>query len=81
MAAARERQARALLKTPPLPAERNELMGSWRLGDDQRPKVGGLGVVSGRAGLGAPGRGQAGAAGALQVNVERLGARQRPAAH
>lgn len=51
MTAARMRQARALLKTPPLPAERNGLLGSWRLSDGQRSKIG-LGVVTGRGGLG-----------------------------
>ena len=51
MTAARMARARALRKTPPLPAERNGLLGSWRLGDGQRSKIG-LGVVTGRAELG-----------------------------
>ncbi len=50
--AARMRQARALLKTPPLTAERNGLLGNWRLGDDQRPKAGAADVLTRRAGLG-----------------------------
>jgi hypothetical protein len=50
--AERERQRRALLKAPPLPAERNGLLGSWRLGDGQQSSVGGLGRESGRGGLG-----------------------------
>jgi hypothetical protein len=51
MAAARAARARALLKTPPLPAERNGLLGSWRLADGQRSKIG-QGVVTGRGELG-----------------------------
>jgi hypothetical protein len=34
--AERERQRRAALKQPPLPAERNGLLGSWRLDDGQQ---------------------------------------------
>ena len=49
--AARMARARALRKTPPLPAERNGLLGSWRLGDGQQSKIG-LGVVTGRGELG-----------------------------
>ncbi len=40
------------------------LLGSWRLGDDQRPKVGGLGVVEG-----APIAYRSGRRGARQVTV------------
>jgi hypothetical protein len=43
-----DRQRRALLKTPPLPAERNALLGSWRLDAGQRSTVGGPGQGSGR---------------------------------
>ena len=43
-----DRQRRALLKTPPLPAERNALLGSWRLDAGQRSAVGGPGQGSGR---------------------------------
>ncbi len=51
--AARMRQGRALLNTPPLPAERNGLLGNWRLGDGQRPKAGAADVLlNRRAGLG-----------------------------
>ncbi len=50
--AERERQRRALLKKPPLPAERNGLLGRWRLGEGQQSSVGGLGRGSGRGGLG-----------------------------
>jgi hypothetical protein len=47
-----ERQRRAMLKAPPLPAERNALLGNWRLADGQQSSVGGLGRGSGRGGLG-----------------------------
>jgi len=43
---ARMRQARALLKSPPLPAERNGLLGSWRLGDGQGSKAGAVDVLT-----------------------------------
>ncbi len=43
-----DQQRRALLKTPPLPAERNALLGSWRLDAGQRSAVGGPGQGSGR---------------------------------
>ena len=43
-----DRQRRALLKTAPLPAERNALLGSWRLDAGQRSAVGGPGQGSGR---------------------------------
>ena len=46
-----ERQRAALLKKPPVPAERNGLLGSWRLADDQRPSAGGLGRDAGSGGL------------------------------
>jgi hypothetical protein len=46
LTAARMRQAQALRKTPPLPAERNGLLGSWRLGDDQRSKAGAVDVLT-----------------------------------
>ena len=46
-----ERQRGALLKKPPVPAERNGLLGSWRLADGQRPGAGGLGRDAGSGGL------------------------------
>jgi hypothetical protein len=46
MTAARMRAAQALRKTPPLPAERNGLLGSWRLRDDQRSKAGAVDVLT-----------------------------------
>jgi hypothetical protein len=46
-----ERQRRALLNKPPLPAESNALLGSWRLADGQRSSAGGLGRDTGRGGL------------------------------
>ena len=49
--AAWERQRRALLDKPPLPAEGNALLGSWRLADGQRSRAGGLGRETGRGGL------------------------------
>jgi hypothetical protein len=49
--AERDRQRTALLKKPPLPAESNALLGSWRLGDGQRSSVGGLGRETGGNGL------------------------------
>lgn len=45
-------QRRALLATPPLPAERNTLLGTWRLGDDQRSSTGELGRETDSEGLG-----------------------------
>ncbi|MEQ1592906.1 MAG: hypothetical protein ABL892_11030 [Thiobacillaceae bacterium] len=46
LTAARMRQAQALRKTPPLPAERNGLLGSWRLRDDQLSKAGAVDVLT-----------------------------------
>jgi hypothetical protein len=46
LTAARMRAAQALRKTPPLPAERNGLLGSWRLRDDQRSKAGAVDVLT-----------------------------------
>ena len=46
LTAARMRAAQALRKTPRLPAERNGLLGSWRLGDDQRSKAGAVDVLT-----------------------------------
>jgi hypothetical protein len=46
LTAARMRRARALLKTPPLPPERNGLLGSWRLRDNQRPMTGAVDVLT-----------------------------------
>lgn len=46
--AEQERQRQALLKAPPLPAERNALLGNWRLEAGQRSTVGGPGRGSGR---------------------------------
>jgi hypothetical protein len=46
LTAARMRQAQALRKTPPLPPERNGLLGSWRLGDGQRSKEGAVDVLT-----------------------------------
>lgn len=46
-----ERQRAALLKKPPVPAERNGLLGSWRLVDGQQPGAGGLGRDAGSGGL------------------------------
>jgi hypothetical protein len=50
--AERDRQRSALLKKPPIPAESNGLLGSWRLGDGQRSSLGGLGRETGSGGLG-----------------------------
>jgi len=44
----RERLRRALLKTPPLPAERNALLGSWRLDAGERSTAVGSGQGSNR---------------------------------
>jgi hypothetical protein len=52
MTAARMAAARALRKTPPLPVERNGLLGSWRLGDGQRPKADAVDALTRRSGLG-----------------------------
>lgn len=52
LTAARMRAAQALRKTPPLPAERDALLGSWRLRDGQRPKANAVDVLtSSRSGL------------------------------
>lgn len=59
---------------PPLPAERNGLLDSWRLDEGRQPKLGAANVLTRRAGLGERGRGQAGATGALHA-IERLGTR------
>jgi hypothetical protein len=52
MTAARARAARALRKTPPVPAERNGLLGSWRLSDGQRPNSDAVDALTRRSGLG-----------------------------
>jgi hypothetical protein len=44
----RERRRRALLKAPPLPAERNALLGSWRLDAGERSTAVGSGQGSNR---------------------------------
>jgi hypothetical protein len=48
MEKAEQERRRALLKAPPLPAERNALLGTWRLDAGERSTVGGPGLGSSR---------------------------------